>query len=427
MARSLLEQRRLGEQLHYEEFGSGLRAFVLPKRGFQTRYATFATRYGSNDQSFVDSTGVRHDTPAGIAHFLEHKLFEEEGGNVSERFSALGAMANAYTNYTATTYLFSTASRFPEALQLLLEFVQHPYFTPQSVEKEQGIIEQELRMYLDDPRVAVFQNLMEALYHHHPVRVEIGGTVESIRQITADDLYLCYRTFYHPSNMVFFATGDVAPDAVFSAIHRLVPGERRAPVQRVRPAEPAAVRTELVRRAMPVGVPLIDIGFKDEPDREDPLRREVEMEILLDCLFGTSSDIYQTLYEEGLLSEHFAASYFSGEDFAASVLGGPSPDPDRLRERILTLLAAQREGGLSVEAVERSRRKSIGEFVALFNSPEAVAHSFSEYALRGLDLFAALAALDRVRYEDIARRFEEHLAQPRVAASIIVRTGEHAQ
>ncbi|MDA8345619.1 MAG: pitrilysin family protein [Thermaerobacter sp.] len=421
MAPTLVEQRRLRERLYREDLPSGLRAFVLPKPGFQTRYATFATRYGSNDQSFVDASGNRHDTPAGIAHFLEHKLFEEEDGNVSERFSALGAMANAYTNYTATTYLFSTATHFPESLQLLLEFVQHPYFTPESVTKEQGIIEQELRMYLDDPRVVVFQNLMEALYHAHPVREEIGGTVESIRRITADDLYLCYRTFYHPGNMVFFATGDVDPGAVFDAVHRLAPGEKRAPVQHLRPEEPSSVCKELVRRAMPVGVPLLDLGFKDDPVAKDPLRREVEMEILLDCLFGTSSDIYQTLYEEGLVSEHFAASYFSGDDFAASVLGGPTPEPDRLHDRILALLSDQHKAGLAKEAFDRSRRKSIGEFVALFNSPEAVAHSFSEYALRGLDLFDALDALEAVRFEDIVRRFEEHLAQPRTAVSIIDR------
>ncbi len=419
MAPTLVEQRRLRERLYREELPSGLRAYVLPKPGFQTRYATFATRYGSNDQSFIDASGQRHDTPAGIAHFLEHKLFEEEDGNVSEQFSALGAMSNAYTNYTATTYLFSTATEFQKGLELLLRFVQHPYFTEESVAKEQGIIEQELRMYLDDPRVVVFQNLMDALYHDHPVRTEIGGTVESIFKITADDLYLCYRTFYHPGNMVLFATGDVDPDAVFEAAHRLVPGERRAPVQHLRPQEPEAVREALVRRTMPVGVPLLDIGFKDTPCANQPLRREVEMEILLDCLFGTSSDIYQTLYEEGLVSEHFSASYFSGDDFASSVLGGPTPNPDRLRERLLELLRARTRTGLSREAVDRSCRKSIGEFVALFNSPEAVAHSFTEYALRGLDLFDALDALDAVRYEDIERRFHEHLDQPRIAASII--------
>ncbi len=423
MASELVEQRRLRETIHREVLPSGLRAFVLPKPGFQTRYATFATRYGSNDQNFVDADGRRHDTPAGIAHFLEHKLFEEEGGNVSERFSALGAMANAYTNYTATTYLFSTATEFPQALELLLRFVQHPYFTPESVAKEQGIIGQELRMYLDDPRVAVFQNLMEALYHEHPVRVEIGGTVESIERITVDDLYLCHRTFYSPSNMVFFATGDVDPAGVFDAVHRLVPSERSAPVERLRPKEPEAVRSELVRRAMPVGVPLIDIGFKDDPARENPLEREIEMEILLDCLFGTSSDIYQTLYEEGLVSEHFAASYFAGDDFAASVLGGPTPDPDRLLARLLALLGERCRAGLAREAVERSRRKSVGEFVALFNSPEAVAHSFTEYALRGLDLFDALDVLDALRPEDIERRLQEHFSSPRTSASIVDREG----
>ena len=319
-------------------------------------------------------------TPAGSVE-INHaaSLFESEEGNVAERFAALGAMSNAYTNHTATTYLFSTSERFQEALELLLRFVQQPYFTEESVRKEQGIIGQELRMYLDDPRVAVFQNLMEALYHEHPVRVEIGGTVESIERISVDDLYLCHRTFYSPSNMVFFATGDVDPAGVFDAVHRLVPSERSGPVERLRPKEPEAVRSELVRRAMPVGVPLIDIGFKDDPARENPLQREIEMEILLDWLVGSSSGIYQTLYAEGLVSEHFRASYFSGHDFAASVRGGPTPDPDRLLARLLALLGERCRAGLARDAVERERGEGGSPFawhavsIPMCQSPARVA------------------------------------------------------
>lgn len=422
--RTRTEFERLRERMWTERLPNGLRAYVLPKPGFATRYATFATAYGSNDQAFIGRDGQLRNTPAGIAHFLEHKLFEAEEGNVSERFAALGAMSNAYTNYTATTYLFSTSEHFEEALALLLEFVQHPYFTAESVRKEQGIIEQELRMYADDPRSAVFQQLLAAMYREHPVRTDIGGTVESIYRITPEDLHDCYRNFYDPSQMVFFAAGDVDPDAVLATVSRMVPGDRPSPpIRRVRPEEPRDVVEQIVRRAMPVGVPLFELGYKDQPAAEDPVRREVVMGILLDILFSPSSDIYQSLYDDGLISERFSASYFSGDDFAATVLGGPSPDPDRLLARLRAALSAAVRGGIAPEALERSRRKAVGEFVSLFNSPEGVAHAFSEYALRGLDFFGVLDDIEAVRLDEVEERLRSQFGEAAWAASIIDRAG----
>lgn len=420
MRQTVTEFERLRERIVAAQLPNGLRAYVLPKPGFATRYATFATAYGSNDQDFHGRDGKLRTTPAGIAHFLEHKLFEAEEGNVSDRFAALGAMANAFTNYISTTYLFSTSDRFQEALELLLTFVQHPYFTEESVRKEQGIIEQELRMYADDPRSAVFQQLMQSMYRAHPVRVDIGGTVESIYRITADDLHDCYRNFYDPANMVFFAAGDVDPNAVLETVGRLVPGGNPSPpIGRVRPEEPREVVQEIARRSMPVLVPLFELGYKDVPDRDHPVRRETVMGVLLDVLFGPASDIYQTLYDEGLISERFSASYFSGNDFAATVMGGPTHDPDRLLTRLQHLISAKLHQGIDEESVERSRRKAIGEFVSLFNSPEGVAHAFGEYALRGLDFIEVLAEVEALSHDDVEQRLHEQFAEGNWSVSII--------
>lgn len=417
---TLLEAGALRETIHYERQPSGLACYVLPKSGFATRYASLSTRYGSCDQTFWGAGGTLHETPAGIAHFLEHKLFEEEDGNVSERFSALGAMANAFTNYGQTSYLFSTTDNFPAALDLLLHFVQRPYFTEENVAKEQGIIAEELRMYLDDPRSVVFQNLLQGLYQSHPVRVEIGGTLESIRKIGPGELLLCHQAFYHPGNMVLMVAGDVDPDAVFAAARNAVAPAGTAPVRRVYPEEPRTVAQALQRRQMAVGVPLVAIGYKDDPaPQSDALRREVTMEILNDVLFGPASEINRTLYEEGLIGQQFSASYFSGDGYAASVLGGPTRDPDRLAARVEELLQDAVAQGLDPASVERSRRRSLGEFVALFNAPEAVAHAFTEYALRDLDLLAVYPLLQGITADEVGERLREQFSAPRRAVSIV--------
>ena len=275
-------------------------------------------------------------------------------------------------------------------------------------------------MYLDEPRTVVFQNLLTALYQHHPVRVEIGGTLESIQKIGPAELFLCHGAFYHPSNMVLMVAGDVDPEQVFAMARRAVPEGKTAMVRRIYPEEPAAVRQEMVRRRMAVGVPLVAIGFKDDPaPPAEALRREVTMEILLDVLFGPSSEINRKLYEEGLIGQQFSSSYFAGEGYAASILGGPTPDPDRLLLRVETLLGETLKRGLDHSDVERSRRRSLGEFVALFNAPEAVAHVFSEYALRGLEMMEVYDLLGAITPDDVERRLEEQFGSPRRSVSVV--------
>jgi predicted Zn-dependent peptidase len=234
----------LGERLFSKRSKNGLQIYVMPKKDYNKIFAMYSTHYGSIDSEFiVPDTGEHLKVPEGIAHFLEHKMFEMEYGNVFDKFAELGASSNAFTNYNNTTYLFSATSYFHENLQLLLEYVETPYFTEPSVEKEKGIIAQELRMYEDEPQWQVLFNLLKCLYYKHPVRIDIGGTVESIQKIDVDTLYKCYNTFYHPSNMIFFVIGCIEPEQVFELVEKneatkgLVPQDD---IKRIYPEEPSA-------------------------------------------------------------------------------------------------------------------------------------------------------------------------------------------
>lgn len=413
----------LQETLYAETMPGGLTAYVLPKPGYQKKFATLATHYGSIDNNFITPQGQEIKVPDGIAHFLEHKLFEGEDGNAADFFAELGASSNAFTNYTSTTYLFSATSRFPDNLDLLLRFVGQPYFTPENVEKEKGIIEQELRMYLDDPNWRVFHNLLGALFQKHPVRIDIGGTVESIRQIDAPTLNLCYDTFYHPSNMTFFAVGDIDPQATLDQVRETLSRRSlspRPPVRRLFPTEPAARATGRVEDRMLVSEPLVEIGFKEQAlGQEDFLARDVLTGLLLDAIFGKSSPLYTELYEAGLIDDRFSASYFGEADYGASILGGESPDPERLLERIQSGLERLRRDGIPEATFRRIRRKGLGEFLGLFNSPEAIAYSFNAYHFKGYDFFDFRQALEGATWEAVNNRLREHLVEENLAVSVI--------
>lgn len=408
----------LGLTLYEETFPSGMKAFVLKLPGFKKTYATLGAHYGSVDSAFVTPSGEEQQVPDGIAHFLEHKLFEEEDGSVMDRFSELGAFSNAYTNYTSTTYLFSATERIDENLELLVDFVQKPWFTAESVEKEQGIIGQELRMYEDDPGWRVFHNVLSGLFVNHPVRIDIGGTVESIREITPQLLFDCHKTFYHPSNLVFFAVGDLEPQKVFATVGRhLKTQEPGGTIRRLRPPEPKEVHASRVEVRMPVGIPLIELGFKDKEGKPD-LRREVATSLMLEAFIGRSTSLFTDLYAKGLLTDRFSAQYFTGEDFAATLMGGDTPDPDGLLAAIQEGIREARRTGIDKEVIERCRRRQIGEYIAIFDSPEAVAHAFVDTFHKGQDLFAFQGLLQSVTGEEVMDRLS-HLADDNWTVSIV--------
>ncbi|EXX92081.1 EF-P 5-aminopentanol modification-associated protein YfmH, partial [Paenibacillus darwinianus] len=317
------------ETVYRETMPNGLEVYVLPKDGFQKTYATFSTRYGSIDNTFsVGDGGEYIRVPDGIAHFLEHKMFEEPTGDIFSTFASQGASANAFTSFDRTVYLFSATEKIDENLNTLLDFVQHPYFTEANVEKEKGIIEQEINMYKDNPDWRVYFGLIDAMYHNHPVHIDIAGTVDSIYRIDKDTLYRCYETFYHPSNMMLFVAGGVKADEVMALVRdnqarKTFP--QMGEIRRKFEPEPSSVKNPRLSLRLPVSLPKCMFGFKEKElptAAKELLRREVTSKLMLETLFGASSELYQSLYDDNLISDSFGSEYNSGMGYAFSVIGG---------------------------------------------------------------------------------------------------------
>jgi predicted Zn-dependent peptidase len=414
------------DALFVEKLDNGLTVAVLQKPGFKQATGRIATHYGSTDSRFVDpKTGKEIDVPDGIAHFLEHKMFEKDWGNVSDKFSELAADANAYTSYTQTVYYFNTIENFDECLDVLLEMVQTPWFTEESVAKEQGIIEQEIRMYLDDSNWRSNANLLEALYVNHPVKIDIAGTVESIHKITKDMLYLCHSTFYHPSNMVVFVAGDVDPEKVLGIVKASF-GKRQykqqAEIQRVLPEEPAEAKEKRKTQKLVVSQPLFRLGFKDADtglEGRALIERDILTGIILDAMIGRSSDLYTQLYESGLIDSRFGFEYAPESSYGYTHFAGPTRDPDELERKLREGFEAARAKGLTADEFERARRKTIGRVVSIMNDLDSIAYTFIDGFFKEYGLFDLIPVAQSLTVEQANERMQELFAPERSAVSVI--------
>lgn len=410
------------EKMYKYEHESGLNVFVMPKKGFIKQYAMFATHYGSNDREFI-IPGESEPThvPDGIAHFLEHKMFEEESGSVFEEFSKNGASANAYTNFTTTAYLFSCTDNFYSNLKLLLDFVQRPYFTDENVEKEKGIIAQEIRMYDDDPSWRLFFNMLGGLYRQHPVKIDIAGTIESISRIDKDILYKCYNTFYHPSNMVLFAVGDVDVDKIAEIVNDSVKTEKRnGEIKRIYPDEPTKINKNYVEQKMSVSMPLFNIGFKDNDigyGGKRLLKKDITTQICLEILAGRSSDLYEKLYNDGLIDTTFDVEYVGEVDHAYSIIGGQSVDPEAVKKALIAKIS-------SINKVDdgdfyRIKKKILGRFVKSFNSVESIAHNFISYYMKDINILDFTSVIEDITPDDVLNRFKTHFNEDNCVLSVV--------
>ncbi|OAN15937.1 EF-P 5-aminopentanol modification-associated protein YfmH [Exiguobacterium undae] len=408
------------ETVFFEQLDNGLAVYLLQKKGYEKTYATFTTRYGSIDNRF--KTGDDWvQVPDGIAHFLEHKMFESEKGDVFQEFGRLGASANAFTSFSRTAYLFSATSLIEQNLETLIDFVQDPYFTPESVEKEKGIITQEIQMYQDNPGWRLFFGLIESMYAKHPVRIDIAGTPESIDQITADDLYTCYRTFYHPSNMVLFVVGNIDPAETLALIKANQAKKNysdRPAIERDYGVEPNTVAKKRFELELDVKTPKVLIGYKDTSlGGEEQLRRELTSELLLHLLFDQTSSTYLELYEDGLIDDTFSFDYSSEEEFAFATFGMETEDPERFIAAYENLLAVRPE--FEETEVVRKRNMMQGKFLRALNSPEFIANQFSRHALAGTNLFTLPTLIASITKEEIEARFDELFALDNRAISIV--------
>ncbi len=419
-----IEYKNIDEVMHTYEHKSGLKCFVIPKKGYSKKFATFATHYGSINNEFIvpgetDITRV----PDGIAHFLEHKLFEQKDGSVMDKFSQLGSNPNAYTSFAQTAYLFSCTDKFEDNFGLLLDFVQNPYITEESVEKEKDIIGQEIRMYEDNANWRVFFNLLDAFYEKNPVKIDIAGSIESISKINKDILYKCYNTFYHPSNMIIVVVGDVDAVKVFEQIDKTITvSASKSEIKRIFPDESDKPNKGYVEQSLAVSMPLFQMGYKDVgfvSKGMDCLMRETAVKILLDMIMGKSSRLYNELYNEGLINNSFDFDYSIEETYAYSAFGGESKDPLKVKERLLEEISDLQDKGLSLENYERIRRANKGRLVKQLNSIERISHNFVSVYFKEINLFDYMEVYDKITFEYVNKVFKEHFSADRLAMSVI--------
>jgi predicted Zn-dependent peptidase len=417
----------LKEEVYYEKLENGLDVYFMPKKGFTKKFAVLATNYGSNDLEFIPiNKKEKFRVNEGIAHFLEHKMFEQPGGgNAFDKFSKLGASANAYTNFTMTAYLFSCTDNFYESLEHLIDYVQTPYFTEENVEKEKGIIEQEIKMYNDDPDWNVYFNCLKAMYVNYPVRVDIAGTVESIYKITKDELYTCYNTFYNPGNMTLFVVGDVEADKVMEIsrksnhydIEKLEDN-----IKRFYPKEPDSINQKEVVAKFPISMPMFNIGFKDNHvgiKGKELLRKEVVTEILLDMIFKRGSEVFEELYMNGLINDNFGCGFTSQIDYGYTLIGGESSNPKEVRDTIIKYINKYHKEGLSETDFNRIKKKKIGQFLKYFDSVNFIANNFIAYKFKDINLLDYLEIIKEVEFKEIEERLRSHLNEEYCAISIV--------
>ncbi|MBU7592184.1 EF-P 5-aminopentanol modification-associated protein YfmH [Metabacillus halosaccharovorans] len=409
---------QLQESLYYEKMDNGLNVYVLPKKGFNKTYATFTTKYGSIDNTFVPiNKDEMIQVPDGIAHFLEHKLFEKEDGDVFQQFSKQGASANAFTSFTRTAYLFSSTSQVERNLETLIDFVQEPYFSEKTVEKEKGIIGQEINMYDDNPDWRLYFGLIQNLFHQHPVRIDIAGTIDSIAKITKDSLYECYHTFYHPSNMLLFVVGAVDPDKILQQVRENQQKKNftaQSEIKREFPTEQETVFKEKEILKMNVQSSKCLVGLKAKrPNRTgaELLKYELSMNILLDMLFSKSSTNHEELYKEGLIDDTFSYDYTEESGFGFAMIGGDTVDPDRLAERIKDILFKAKNHGVDFSTFEATKKKKIGAFLRAINSPEYIANQFTRYAFNEMNLFDVVPTLESLSKEDMTNVLNESVEE----------------
>lgn len=416
---------KVKETVYSETLENGLTVYVLPKEGFQKTYATFSTKYGSVDNHFAVGSEPPVRVPDGIAHFLEHKMFEEPEGDVFAKFASNGASANAYTSFDRTVYLFSATNHIRDNVATLLNFVQNPYFTDDNVEKEKGIIGQEIKMYADQPDWRVYFGLIEAMYEKHPVHIDIAGTVESIGQISKETLYLCYNTFYHPSNMTLFIVGGVDAKEMIELVKQNQAAKSFAPqgdIRRLFDEEPTAVREQRKQITLPVSIPKCLFGIKEKQtgfSGTELLRRELVTKLLFDILFSPSSSLYQTLYDEKLITDSFGAEYNASEKYGFSVIGGDTRDPDALVARVREVVEDLASSGISAVQFEHTRRKKIGGFYRMLNSPEAIAGEFTKHKFRGTNLFDVLEWYEKITLAEVESRLREHFDWEQLAVCVV--------
>ncbi len=401
-----VESARLQEFYYDIDHPSGLKILVYPKENYASAYAMFGTQYGSLDTDFrLAGEKAFTSVPEGIAHFLEHKLFESEDLDAFERYAKTGANANAYTSFDKTCYLFSCTDNLTDSLEILLDFVTHPYFTEATVQKEQGIIGQEIQMCRDEAGWESLFLLLRAMYHNCPVRIDIAGTVDSIAEISAELLYKCYNTFYNLSNMVLCVAGNVAPEQVLAVADRVLKPAAPVEIERKFHDEPREVKKAYDEETLAVAAPIFSLGFKEAVDTpERSLKEVIISNLLLDAICGKTTPFYNALLDEGLVNTSFDWEYFYGYGYAATIFTGETPDARAVEQRLVERIAALQESGISEADFERIRKKHYGRTVMQFNDIESIANNMVSSYFRKESLFDDAEILQSLTPDEVNAR-----------------------
>ena len=410
---------RTGDSYFKIKHFSGLNIYVYPKEGYRSAYAIIGAKYGSINTCFSLDGGEKITVPDGIAHYLEHKLFESAEGDAFTRYAETGASANAYTSFEKTCYLFSCTDKFDESFEILLDFVQDPYFTAQTVAKEQGIIGQEIKMYDDSPDWRVMFNMLQNMYRNHPVKIDIAGTVESIAEITAEKLYDCYNTFYNLNNMVLCVSGNVTVEQVLKTSDRMLKPCVEHKVENFFEDEPYEIAEPYVEQSFPVSMPIFNFGFKERADKQLDEKQLACTDILLSALASPTSALYRELMDSNLINSTFSYELFEGPRYCSVIFGGESRAPKQAAEMIKQYISKIKENGISDEDFTIAKKAVYGDIVSSLNSVSAISNMIADYHFNGNELFTYIEAVAAAQKSDVEERLARMLDVNNCTLSVV--------
>ena len=417
----IIENKQIQEKLYIEKLENGMTIMCIPKHNTNKKYIIWGINYGSIDNKFVvPNTKQEIEVPNGVAHFLEHKMFEQENGtNSLDTLTALGVEANAYTTNDHTAYLFECTDNFYPALEELMDYVQHPYFTDENVEKEKGIIGQEIMMYDDYPIWKVYLNALENLYVNHPVKIDITGTIDTIKEITKDTLYDCYNTFYHPSNTCLVVSGDFNPEEIISKISQMVINkQKQEKIDRIYEQEPEQVNKQEIVHKMEVSMPMFAIAIKDKKDGENIVEKHIAIEILLNMIIGKSSNLYQELYKQELLQQELDLDYEFAKNYAHVMITGQSKEPKKIYELFKKEIEKYKEN-IPQDEFERSKKKIYGDYIREFNEVSDISKMFLSDYFKGINSFEYLEKYNTVTSDYTMKVLNEVFREEKMIVSIV--------
>ena len=417
---TIIKNDRIGEQYYRMEHPSGLRILVYPKKGFGSVYASMGTKFGSVYSRFVWN-GREIKVPDGTAHYLEHKLFESEDGDAFSKYARTGASANAFTSFDMTCYLFSCTDRFDESLRILIDLMQSPYFTRETVAKEQGIISQEIKMYDDSPDWRVMMNMLQGMYHNHPINIDIAGSVETIAEITPEILYDCYNSYYNLHNMVLTVAGGITPEEVLRIVdERIKPGES-VETKIILPDEPYEVVKKYTEQKLAVTVPMFEIGFKEDASGGYATTKElISTSILLNAFAGESSELYKRLMDEKLINSTFGHEYMEGLGYRAALFSGESKNPELAAEMLSDAIRAVHKSGISRGDFERAKKIVYGRSLSALDNNRSIASEMTAAEFTGREFYESIESAADVTIDDVNERLSHQLDADNACLSVIV-------